>query len=367
VSSRVRDVAVACFLPGGVIDELAHMLVRSFEAVGVSASFVSDVDAIPSPGPHLVVLLGQGPEFGDLAWLRPDDRASGRRHVVFWGLDPLPPPGMAPDVVARQLEVARVRERMLGSGGGSKVLGHVPRPLKALARRVVAGRSPLADDTRADVPAFDARTFYRLHWIKEHVERGDLQVVMGTNGAFVETLREQGIAAEREPVGFSPEMGHDEGRERDIDVLFLGSVDASRPTRARILSELRDDLSASGLDLVVPSGPVFGARRSELLNRSKIILNLRSNTWHPELIRFVLAAACGTAVVTDPPVTYMVPFVDGEHFVAADAPELAAVLRRLACDDPSRSRITRNAEELVMQHLQMVDTARRIVERAARG
>src|SRR4051794_16370263 len=131
-----------------------------------------------------------------------------------------------------------------------------------------------------------------------------------------------------------------------------------------MISQVRDDLAASGIDLVVPSSPVFGARRSELLNRSKTILNLRSNTWHPELIRFVLAAACGTAVVTDPPVSYMEPFVADEHFAVGEIADLADVLRGLALDDRARSRITRNAADLVTQRMKMVDTAHRILEHA---
>ena len=130
-----------------------------------------------------------------------------------------------------------------------------------------------------------------------------------------------------------------------------------------MISQVRDDLAASGIDLVIPSSQVFGARRSELLNRSKTILNLRSNTWHPELIRFVLAAACGTAVVTDPPVSYMEPFVADEHFAVGEI-QISPTCG-LALDDRERSRITRNAAELVTQRMKMVDTAHRILEHAA--
>ena len=146
-------------------------------------------------------------------------------------------------------------------------------------------------------------------------------------------------------------------------MLFFGAVDASRPTRGRVLEELRRELVALDLDLVVPSEPVFGAKRSELLNRSKTILNLRSNTWHPELVRFVLAAACGTAIVTDPPASFTEPFVEGEHFLMAEIPDLAEVLHELSRNEPRRAHIARNATELVTRDLTMTAVARRMLER----
>jgi hypothetical protein len=366
VTTRADDVAVACFQRGWVIEELAHMLVAAFVECGSAVRFVPEANAMPDVAPRLVVLVGQGPEFEDLGWVRFGDETGGRPKVVFWGIDPLPPPGLPADVVERQLEVARLRERVHARGGSSKVVARVPKPLKALVRRVAAGPSPIADEVvSSDVPLFDARTFYRLHWIKEQVTHGRIDVVAGTNGAFVATLREQGIEAECEPVGYSPMMGRDEGRGRDIDVLFLGGVDVHRAARAQMVEQLRVDLSAVGLELFVPTESTFGAARSDLLNRAKTIVNLRSNAWHPELVRFTFAAACGTAIVTNLPITNTDPFVDGRDFLSAETTELAPVLLRVVSDGALRARVTRSAHELVTHELTMASTARRMLERVA--
>jgi hypothetical protein len=349
-----------------VIDELASMLAAAFVDCGCTAIFVSEASEMPQIPPRLVILLGQGPEFEDLGWLRAGEETVGRSTVVFWGIDPLPPPGLPPDVVQRQLEVARLRERVVSRGGTSKVLARVPKPLKALARRVAAGPSPIANEVvSSDVPLFDARAFYRLHWIKEHVARGTLDAVAGTNGAFVATLREQGIDADREPVGYSPMMGHDEGLDRDIDVLFLGGVDEHRAGRAQIVAELRADLGERDMELFVPTQPVFGAARSDLLNRAKTIVNLRSNAWHPELVRFTFAAACRTAIVTNLPISYTDPFLDGRDFVSAETGGLADVLHRVVTDEDLRNRIAGSAHDLVTRQVTMANTAHRMLDRIA--
>jgi hypothetical protein len=347
-----------------VIDEIARMLGAAFVECGCTAAFIPEASALPPVPPNLVVLVGQGPEFGDLEWLRPGDTT--RPTVIFWGIDPLPPPGLATDVVERQLEVAKLRERVLAREPSSKVLARVPKPLKALARRVAAGPSPIADEVvSADAPLFDARTFYRLYWIKEQLERGTVQAIAGTNGAFVATLQEQGIDADPEPVGYSPMMGHDENGERDVDVLFLGGVDEHRAARGRIVEALRTDLDTMGVHLVVPEHSVFGAARSALLNRTKAIVNLRSNAWHPELVRFVLASACGAAIVTNRPITYTEPFVEGHHFLAAETPDLAELLHRVVRDDGLRAGMARSARDLVTRDMTMAQTAQRMLERTA--
>ena len=152
-------------------------------------------------------------------------------------------------------------------------------------------------------------------------------------------------------------MGRAEGLDRDIDALFLGSVGSARPERTARLGELRAALDERGIRLHVSDGDYFGEARARLLNRSKVIVNLRSNSWHPELVRFVLAAMCGTAIVSDLPGTDTDPFVSGRHFVAVEGDELANAITELVLDDARRSVLTLEALQLVQTELTMAHVA----------
>jgi Glycosyl transferases group 1 len=90
-----------------------------------------------------------------------------------------------------------------------------------------------------------------------------------------------------------------------------------------------------------------------LLNRSKVIVNLRSNGWHPELVRFVLAAACGTAIVSDLPANNSAPFVVGRDFLAVGDELLAAAIAEQVRNDDSRSALASSATALVHTELTM--------------
>ena len=96
------------------------MLVRSFQESGVTTSFVPTVDAIPSPRPNLVVLLGQGPEFGDLAWLG-SHRAPRADHTCSSG----------DSIRSRPGHVARHSRAATGSGSGARAHADPRRRLEA--------------------------------------------------------------------------------------------------------------------------------------------------------------------------------------------------------------------------------------------
>jgi hypothetical protein len=208
-----------------------------------------------------------------------------RPFSVVWHHEPLPPPQAA----------------------------GLPQP-RLLAHEVV--KRLIRRHTVNDVHG-NARWLLWLH------ERGIPDLLAVSTRGRQEFLAERGISALWAPLGFWPGLGADLGLERDIPVLFLG--DARLPRRRRVLRSLR----RRGVPVQVAgswSDPAFwGAARTRLLNRVKIMLNLNRNPGDLPGLRFILGMANG-ALVASEPVYRPEPYVPGQHFISADAEALPRVI-----------------------------------------
>jgi hypothetical protein len=153
------------------------------------------------------------------------------------------------------------------------------------------------------------------------------------------------------PVGACEEFGSELGIPRDIDVLFLGRVKHGR--RSALLSQLEEALHAQGASMHVVVDDCYGTARTRLLNRSRVLLNLHTYPWSPAWIRFLMAARCGAAVVSEPTEDRQ-PFEPDVHYLAAPAGELVAAVCRLLADEPARARLARAATELCQERLTLV-------------
>ena len=213
-----------------------------------------------------------------------------------------------------------------------------PHPLpsaRELAKIVL--RDPRRSDTRSNL-----RALVRLH------RHGLPQVLGVATAAWRETLAEAGIAAELIPLGWSPASGELLSLERDIDVLFLGETRLRH--RRRVLRRLRRD----GLDVLAVGSwtdPAFwGDSRTRLLNRVKILLNVARAPGQYGLARFVLGAANGALVVSEP-VYAPEPLVPGVHFVEAPLDDLADTCRRWLADDAAREAMVARAHAFAVREL----------------
>jgi glycosyltransferase involved in cell wall biosynthesis len=179
-----------------------------------------------------------------------------------------------------------------------------------------------------------------------------------------EFLAEQGIDAAFAPLGYHPSLGRDLGLERDIDVLFLGSLDV--PRRKRILRSLR----SAGLNVLALgswSDPAFwGEERVRLLNRTKVLLNLPR---HPGLLsgyRMVIGMANRALVVAEP-IYQPAPYRPGVHFVSASPGEIPEVVNDLLEDDEQRRAIADAAYEFVTTELTLERSVRTMLALAEAG
>jgi len=161
-------------------------------------------------------------------------------------------------------------------------------------------------------------------------------------------LAEAGIASELIPVGYHPIHTRLLALERDIDVLFLGDLRVRR--RKRILRRLRQH----GLDVHTAGSysdsRYWGEGRTELLNRSKILLNIPRHSGLLADLRLILGMAAGALVVSEP-VYLPDPYVPGKHYVEATIDEMPDVVAQYLADEEARRRITDTAYAFVTEEL----------------
>ena len=278
---------------------------------GHDVSLVDDSDFVPS-GEDLVWFTGTFNWFPHATrTLRATPRPE-RPRTLLWQTEPLPLPRAA----GIRLERLSARE---------------------LAKIV------LRDPRRSD-PRSNARGIERL------LRDGLPDVLVVSTRERQQFLAERGIESIFAPLGYGEYTGKDLGLERDIDVLFLGELRI--PRRQRIFRRLR----ASGVNLVTAGDwndpNLFGAGRVELVNRSKILLNIPR---HPGLLSGgrMLIGMANKALMIAEPIYAPDPYRPGIHYVSAELDEFPEAIARYLADEEARRKIVEAAYEFVTTELTM--------------
>jgi hypothetical protein len=189
------------------------------------------------------------------------------------------------------------------------------------------------------------RYYGDLFWMKR---QGILSLLTISSLWTADYLRARGF----DPMLLPPSVleGEDLKLERDIPVLWLGKTGSNR--RARILAQIRADLKTRGVELRVIDGVenpyVFGHKRTILLNRAKIVLNIMREKWDDNSMRYILAAPCRALIVTEPTLPHS-PFQPGVHLVEAPVDQMADAICYYLEHEEERLAITDRAYELVTQ------------------
>ncbi|MGH9661033.1 MAG: hypothetical protein ACRD96_20970, partial [Bryobacteraceae bacterium] len=213
-------------------ETFAPDLKQIWERDGHQVDYGADGSIHPSAGGVLCIVgnINWFPRLG--RWLEKTPPVE-RPFIALWHYEPLPPPRAA----------------------------GLPRPRLSLAEIAkIALRDPRATDV-----------FSNFSHLRSLVRRGIPDLVMVTTEGRREYLAERGIESQWVPLGWVSRFGRPLGRQRDIDVLFLGARNV--PRRLQILRRL----ARSGLR-VVEAGDwndpaCWGEPRVELLNRARILLN----------------------------------------------------------------------------------------------
>lgn len=188
---------------------------------------------------------------------------------------------------------------------------------------------------------------------------GLLDILVTATLGRCEFLTERGIAADWAPLGYELSCGHDLGLPRDINVLFLGSPDV--PRRNRLLRRLRKN----GVHIKVVGSYVdphcWGEHRTELLNRTKILLNLARTPGEFPDLRLILGMA-NKALVVSEPIYRPDPFVPGQHFISASIERMPERIRYYLTQVEERRLISERAHQLITQDVTLDRSVGRILD-----
>lgn len=185
-----------------------------------------------------------------------------------------------------------------------------------------------------DERATDAYTnYYRL---KQLHRRGLLELCVASSRSRQQFLNENGIPAEFVPLGFHSGMGRLLNLERDIDVLFIGTLDDSRHRKALAFLR-REGINVEALGSW-KAGPSWGEARTQLINRAKIFLNIQRHPGQYSGYRMLLGMGNGSMVVSEP-VHDPFPYEPGVHYVESTIRDMPETITRYLSDEPSRSGI----------------------------
>ncbi|HEX6209569.1 MAG TPA: glycosyltransferase [Methylomirabilota bacterium] len=295
--------------------------------------------SIPARAGDMPVFARVLEELGHRITLNDDRPADLASHdlVVLWGS-----PGFFPRL-RRQL----VAEKGVRPPVASLHAEPLPPPRASGLRRWSAlSASEVAKILLCDWRATDIYT--NAFKLRRVMREGSIDFLFPLSVEKLEYMREHGYPAWPLWYGYHPSMGRLLGRDRDLDVLFLG--DTRPPRRRRLLAELR----AAGVPVTIRGSwhdsSSWGEGRTELLNRTKVIVHLQRYPGKLAAMRFVMAMANGALVISEP-VYKPEPFVDGRHYVTAPAAEMPAAIRYYLDHPAERERITEAAHGLVTDEL----------------
>ncbi len=191
--------------------------------------------------------------------------------------------------------------------------------------------------------------------------------VFDINRLAVRGFARHGIAAHHLQLGWTPDWDHLSDRERDIDVLFMGSVTSRRSrllaSYARTLSRYRTELLIS--DNSRPNHMSSASYRAdndkwELLGRSKILINVhQEENPYFEWLRVVQAISCGAVVVSEHSVDFA-PLVPGRHLLMGHAGSLHLLASVLLEDGHRRWRMQTDAYDTVRRDLTLAASVARL-------
>ena len=139
------------------------------------------------------------------------------------------------------------------------------------------------------------------------------------------------------------------------------------PRSVKLLDQVRAELRQRGIEMYVVDNLerpfVFDDERTELLNRTKITLNLL-RTWYDEnSLRICMAAANRSLVVSEPLLPHVPQYRIGAHYVTAPVDKLADTITYYLQHEQERQRIVENAYRFVTTDLTMHASVGAIMDR----
>ena len=319
----IRDRGIDVLTLEWVKMSTAWTVVETFGELGFEARAIPANEFVVSPD-RIAFLGGNARWHGSvLDRIRHASREQ-RPLVIVWHTEPLPLP----------------RETGLSTA---------PLTVREIAKLVLRDRR--INDARSN-----ARHMHHLD------KEGIVDLLTVSEKSFQAFLAQEGIPTEHIPLGYHRVHGQRLDLERDIEVLFLGDQHVRR--RKRIIQRLAEEGVAVQALGNYGDPRYWGDSRTELLNRTKILLNLSRHPGLQNDVRLMLGMATGALVVSEP-IYYPDPYVPSTHYVDAPLDELAQTIKRYLHDVQAREEITAAAYAFVTEELTMKKMFAHLLEIAA--
>lgn len=313
-------------------DELAKVTSEVWRELGVEVQTLAHDARVPE-GPDAVFVIGPYGSLMPLALQLAERPVKERPALLLWQTEQFWNPAL-PTAAGRTLGIARATwERALYARDGEG------------RWRIGRARAALTHK------GYRFRYFGDLVWLQA---QGLLTVLAVPSDVIAAFLNERGVRAMVAYIGTPPSWGEDLQLERDIPVLWFGKPGSAR--RAKLLERLTDELEGRGVALMRCDGVhapyIFGAERTRLLNRTRVVVNFMRQPHDSNAMRYFIVAPNRAMIVSEPTLPHT-PFVPGEHLVHAPPAQLAETICRYVADERARNEIAERAHTLVSTELTM--------------
>jgi len=347
--------------------EISTAICQCLQQLGHQAVLVQDGEPAGLETDVLLLLtyLGNFPAY----CRRLKNCGSQRPKTILWQVDPLPPENLPPEAEAVGLRATRWKDRF-GLHHSANALPRWKKICTLFRLRAWANKQCSAPGYRKATRLIQRRSGEEFNWLQvrgametwrrirdAHREGWLDQIAVSTNPRR-RFLASRGITAPCIPVGAHEEMGCDLGRPRDTPVGFLGNIKPG--WRADKLEQLSKRLEEKSIPVVRMTGGCYGEKRCEWLNRTRILVNLRSYSWDPAWIRFLMAARCGTLVVSEP-MHDEHPMIAGVHYIETALDEMPEVIGKLLGDPAKIRQLTSAAADLCRHELTLLRATEKLI------
>jgi len=329
-----------------------------FEEIGFNVSCYKDGDT-NALGADYIILFGVSHSFPEFAQLLTDNSQS-RPEVFLWQFEPMP----FPETSKETLESARkyVRRDFKYQPAWLNMLSKKLVPKRGSIRNIMMARglkekfTPREQEVYSEISNGDI-----FRTMRDGVEALDRYNSDWCDYYIVSTLSRakflinNSIPAYFAPMGYHKCWGMSLGIERDIDVAFIGNL---KGNRRKQLGNLSSQLKEKGIELSIFNG-YYGDRRTELLNRCKIIIDLDRLSWEFPLMRPIVSNSCGALLITDW-VGDPGPF-SPEHLVQRDLCDFPDTIEYYLSNETERKKTVESCQDFLFNNMTLYNIVEKLL------
>lgn len=290
--------------------------------------------------------------------------------IVLWLVDPLPPPGLTAQSDLIGQRIANLDWRFIFPGRPGQIIHkYFPfgREVMRLGRWIYIRKLRKEFKQSGTLNYLDCpnreweRVMVRGYRFKYHNRDNRIDHVFTMTTAMQHFLAGKGIDIDFIPIGYHPAFGENLRLERDIDVLFLGRINNKR--RAAILHKLNKELTAENVKLEIVDKDCYGDERTQLLNRTKISLDLPRVPWDFGAGRFLMSMSCCAMIVSEGNCPKE-PYIKDVHYVQTGDSDLTTTILSYLRNEQQRRRITREAYNYVTKEITLKKSVLDILQKS---